>query len=51
MTVPEENRPWTEPADQVVGEPGEPEKKRAGEGRSMRESMQEAGISPEDYEE
>ncbi|MFD4990239.1 hypothetical protein [Streptomyces sp. NPDC058374] len=51
MTVPEENRPKTETTDQVLDEPGKPEEKHAGESGNMREAMEEAGVTPEDYEE
>ncbi|SDD49477.1 M20 family metallo-hydrolase [Streptomyces prasinopilosus] len=50
MTVPEENRPKTETTDQVVATPDEQENKRDDESKNMREAMEEAGITPEDYE-
>ncbi|OBQ50505.1 hypothetical protein A4U61_09955 [Streptomyces sp. H-KF8] len=50
MTVPEENRPKTETTDQVVATPDEQENKRGDESKNMREAMEEAGITPEDYE-
>ncbi|MGW3681741.1 hypothetical protein [Streptomyces prasinus] len=50
MTVPEENRPKTETTDQVVTTPDEQENKRDDESKNMREAMEEAGITPEDYE-
>ncbi|MEI7031127.1 hypothetical protein [Streptomyces pratensis] len=51
MTVPEENRPKTQTTDQVIGEPETPQEKHDGESRNMREAMEEAGVTPEDYEE
>ncbi|MEU3526291.1 hypothetical protein AB0E62_20895 [Streptomyces sp. NPDC038707] len=53
MTVPEENRPKTTTTDDVI-EPagtGKEEQQPGASGRSMREAMEEAGITPDDYEE
>ncbi|AIS01824.1 hypothetical protein [Streptomyces glaucescens] len=51
MTVPEENRPKTTSTDDVIETPHE--KTAAGQddgatGRTMREAMEEAGLSPDD---
>ncbi|MBT3153885.1 hypothetical protein HTV45_23945 [Streptomyces sp. CHD11] len=51
MTVPEESRPKTTSTDDVIGTPDE--KDDAGQrdgatGRTMREAMDEAGLSPDD---
>ena len=52
MTVPEENREKTETTDPVVSKRTEAEDERKGEeGRSMREALDDAGVTPEDYEE
>jgi hypothetical protein len=53
MTVPEENRPKTEKTEDTSAlRPGEgrPEEEEAA-GRTMREALDEAGVTPEDYEE
>jgi 3-oxoacyl-(acyl-carrier-protein) synthase len=51
VTVPEENRPKTTSTDDVIETPRE--KTTAGQGdgatgRTMREAMEEAGLSPDD---
>ncbi|WP_318204793.1 hypothetical protein [Streptomyces sp. SCL15-4] len=53
MTVPEENRPKTSTTDQVVesADTGDEQQQPGASGRSMREAMEEAGITPDDFEE
>lgn len=54
MTVPDENRPKAEKTDDTaVARPDEerPPKHEEGAGRSMREALEKADITPEDYEE
>ncbi|MFR0355031.1 hypothetical protein [Streptomyces sediminimaris] len=58
MTVPEENRPKTTTTDEVVaGEGNEAAKDTSKDsspgatGRTVREALEEAGVSPEDFEE
>ncbi|MHC3468048.1 hypothetical protein ACYF6T_04970 [Streptomyces sp. 7R007] len=52
MTVPEENRPKTETTDDVLAERQAAENtSQGGTGRTVREAMEEAGVSPEDFEE
>ncbi|MFE5186387.1 hypothetical protein [Streptomyces sp. NPDC056628] len=54
MTTPEENRPKTDTTDEVLtkknasgtGTPG-----AGATGRTVREALEEAGVSPEDFEE
>ncbi|MEU3957483.1 hypothetical protein AB0F45_35205 [Streptomyces achromogenes] len=51
MTVPEENRPKTTSTDNVIETPGEKTTAGRGDGatgRTIREALEEAGISPED---
>ncbi|MEV0241229.1 hypothetical protein AB0I06_15040 [Streptomyces sp. NPDC050674] len=51
MTVPEENRPKTTSTDEVVETPGAPTTGGQGDGatgRTMREALEEAGLSPDD---
>lgn len=55
MTVPDENRPKTGKTDDTsVAKPDEErrsQQNQGGAGRSMREALDEADITPEDYEE
>ncbi|MFF0459685.1 hypothetical protein [Streptomyces mexicanus] len=52
MTVPEENRPKTDTTDEVVDNREEDTPKQAGAtGRTLREALQEADVSPDDFEE
>ncbi|MBQ0986973.1 hypothetical protein KBZ10_21145 [Streptomyces sp. F63] len=53
MTTPEENREKTTSTDDVLdaSAEGATERTRDGAGRTMREALEEAGISPEDYRE
>ncbi|MGW0718849.1 hypothetical protein ACWD1Z_26005 [Streptomyces sp. NPDC002784] len=54
MTVPEENRPKTTSTDDVVRTPEEAatgEQGNGATGRTMREAMEEAGLSPENLRE
>ncbi|MDL5205018.1 hypothetical protein [Streptomyces sp. ALI-76-A] len=54
MTVPEENRPRTESTDGVLTEKdttGAEEHDTGGTGRTVREAFEQAGVSPDDYEE
>jgi hypothetical protein len=52
MTVPEESSPKTHTTDDVVAGPDRREDiADRGEGRSMREALEEAGITPETVEE
>ncbi|WP_188114032.1 MULTISPECIES: hypothetical protein [Streptomyces] len=51
MTVPEENRPKTTSTDEVVMQPDEEasaEQDNGATGRTLREAMEEAGLSPDD---
>ncbi|MEU0076171.1 hypothetical protein ABZ027_42620 [Streptomyces sp. NPDC006332] len=51
MTVPEENRPKTTSTGDVVESPGAETTGVQGDGatgRTMREAMEEAGLSPDD---
>jgi hypothetical protein len=47
MTVPEENRPKTDSTDEVVERPSTAGGQRANEGRTMREALEDAGVTPE----
>ncbi|AKZ53151.1 hypothetical protein SAM23877_7571 [Streptomyces ambofaciens ATCC 23877] len=54
MTVPEENRPKTTSTDDVIEAPEEKttaEQADGATGRTMREAMEEAGLSPDDVRE
>lgn len=54
MTVPEENRPKTNTTGEVVADGGDEAAKHASSGatgRTVREALEEAGVSPEDFEE
>ncbi|WP_167343576.1 hypothetical protein [Streptomyces albus] len=53
MSTPEESREKTTSTDDVLGSSAEEarERTRDGAGRSMREALEEAGVSPEDYRE
>jgi hypothetical protein len=54
VTVPEENRPKTTTTDDVIESPagtGKEEQQPGASGRSMREAMEEAGITPDDFKE
>ncbi|MCZ0204953.1 hypothetical protein [Streptomyces achromogenes] len=53
MTVPEENRPKTPTTDEVIESPADTrsEEQPGASGRSIREAMEEAGITPDDFEE
>jgi hypothetical protein len=53
VTVPEENRPKTTTTDKVVEatDTGDEQQQPGASGRSMREAMEEAGITPEDFKE
>ncbi|WP_228973612.1 hypothetical protein [Streptomyces sp. DH12] len=51
MTVPEENRPKTTSTDDVVQTPGDPAstgQDNGATGRTMREAIEEAGLTPDD---
>ncbi|MDQ1035650.1 3-oxoacyl-(acyl-carrier-protein) synthase [Streptomyces sp. V3I8] len=51
MTVPEESRPKTTSTNDVIEAPGEKttgEREDGATGRTMREAMEEAGLSPDD---
>ncbi|MDK1475831.1 hypothetical protein QNO07_20820 [Streptomyces sp. 549] len=52
MTVPEENRPKTQKTEDVLGDaqhtPPEPQ---GASGRTMREALEEADVSPDDFTE
>ncbi|MFJ9020625.1 hypothetical protein ACIRPU_11660 [Streptomyces sp. NPDC102259] len=51
MTVPEENRPKTTSTDDVIETPGAETTSGQGDGatgRTMRETMEEAGLSQDD---
>ncbi|GGR82662.1 MULTISPECIES: hypothetical protein [Streptomyces] len=53
VTVPEENRPKTSTTDEVIESPadtGKEEQQPGASGRSMREAIEEAGITPDDFE-
>ncbi|MGW8697824.1 hypothetical protein ACWGOK_12995 [Streptomyces eurythermus] len=53
MTVSEENRPKTSSTDDVIESPadtGKEEQQPGASGRSMREAIEEAGITPDDFE-
>ncbi|UCM88190.1 hypothetical protein [Streptomyces marincola] len=57
MTVPEENRPKTPTTDETLTEPERGERRRApgrdepgrGQGATMREALEDAEVTPEDY--
>ncbi|MDI9830317.1 MULTISPECIES: hypothetical protein [unclassified Streptomyces] len=54
MTTPEENRPKTDTTDEVLteknaSEAGTPD--AGATGRTVKEALEEAGVSPEDFEE
>lgn len=52
MTTPEENRPKTTSTDEVVKDTDEARSHQEGaSGRTIREAMEEAGVSREDFEE
>ncbi|MEU8467273.1 hypothetical protein AB0F30_04995 [Streptomyces sp. NPDC029006] len=52
MTVPEENRPKTESTDEVLKDTDATGRPAAGAtGRTVEEALEEAGISPDDFEE
>ncbi|MGW3360317.1 hypothetical protein ACWDFL_33795 [Streptomyces bungoensis] len=54
MTVPEENRPKTESTDEVLTEKDTTEAQAheaGGTGRTVAEAIEEAGVSPEDFQE
>ncbi|MDH6604881.1 3-oxoacyl-(acyl-carrier-protein) synthase [Streptomyces sp. SAI-208] len=50
MTVPEENRPKTTSTDDIVETPNENTQPQGdgATGRTLREALEEAGISPDD---
>ncbi|MFI2644127.1 hypothetical protein [Streptomyces sp. NPDC018610] len=52
MTVPEENRPKTDTTDEVL-ENGRADASRdqGATGRTLREALEEAQVSPDDFEE
>ncbi|MEU9981009.1 hypothetical protein [Streptomyces sp. NPDC050856] len=55
MTVPEENRPKTGTTDEIVKDTGDAadaaEESAGGTGRTIKEALEEAGVSREDFEE
>lgn len=52
MTVPEENRPKAQDTDDVrKQEENSRTRAQGGTGRTLREALEEADISPEDYDE
>ncbi|MCF2537505.1 MULTISPECIES: hypothetical protein [Streptomyces] len=54
MTTPEENRPKTGTTDEVLTVKSAPEAGTPGAGatgRTVKEALEEAGVSPEDFEE
>ncbi|UGY93024.1 hypothetical protein [Streptomyces gobiensis] len=52
MTVPEENRPKTKKTEDTVTHPENmPEEPREEGGRTMEEALDDAGVTPEDFEE
>ncbi|MBQ0826305.1 hypothetical protein [Streptomyces tagetis] len=52
MTVPEENRPKTETTDEVLGQREEnASRPPGGTGRTLREALEEARVTPDDFEE
>ncbi|MEZ7002573.1 hypothetical protein [Streptomyces sp. AD55] len=52
MTVPEENRPKTETTDEALGRREQEEHRPAGgTGRTLREALEEARVTPDDFEE
>ncbi|GGW94317.1 hypothetical protein GCM10010297_15020 [Streptomyces malachitofuscus] len=52
MTVPEENRPKTRDTDDTIEQREDNETRaQGGTGRTMREALEEAEISPDDYDE
>ncbi|GAA3889365.1 hypothetical protein [Streptomyces sedi] len=55
MTVPEENRPKTTTTDPELTDPapeqGDPRETGDGTGRTLREALEEADVTPDDYEE
>ncbi|MFF8594674.1 hypothetical protein ACF061_25130 [Streptomyces sp. NPDC015220] len=52
MTVPEENRPGTDTADETTADRWQSSPKdRGATGRTLREALQEARIRPDDFEE
>jgi hypothetical protein len=53
VTVPEESRRKTDTTDEVIREaaPGADDERAGGEGSTIREALQDAGVRPEDYEE
>ncbi|MCC5033638.1 MULTISPECIES: hypothetical protein [Streptomyces] len=53
MTTPEESQEKTTSTDDVLGASAEEarDRTRDGAGRNMREALEEAGVSPEDYRE
>lgn len=52
MTVPEENQEKTETTDDTLSRSAEEaDRGDEGAGRGMREALEEAGVTPDDYEE
>ncbi|GAB3973305.1 hypothetical protein [Streptomyces sparsus] len=52
MTVPEENRPKTQKTEEALGDTAETEPDTPGAtGRTMREALEEADVSPDDFSE
>ncbi|MFJ7147610.1 hypothetical protein ACIQVT_05315 [Streptomyces sp. NPDC100445] len=51
MTVPEENRPKTESTDEILQDTDTDRSAAGATGRTVEEALDEAGISPEDFEE